>query len=108
MEILSREQFEENEQEENYKKITMSSFGDLLKNRFVKPKKNITDSKSALADEIFTFFNKGISYPLIRKWIKENGEQCLREVFEETKHKGIALFIWSVKKNRTQLKEIKE
>jgi len=105
MEMISREQYEENEQEENYKKQEMFSIGGFL-NKFEKPKvnKRIKNSKDALATEIYDYFQKKISFPLIRKWIIENGEQCMYEIFNTTKDKGIGLFIWTINRDRTKLK----
>jgi hypothetical protein len=104
MEMISREQYEENEQEENYRKQEMFSISNFL-NKFEKPtNKRIKNSKDALATEIYDYFQKKISFPLIRKWIIENGEQCMYEIFNTTKDKGIGLFIWTINRDRTKLK----
>ena len=41
---------------------------------------------------------------MILKFIKNNGEQCVFELFNESKDKGIGLFIWLNNKNRTKFK----
>jgi len=104
MEILSREQLDSDFEEEGYKKQEMFSIGGFL-NKFEKPtNKRIKNSKDALATEIYDYFQKKISFPLIRKWIIENGEQCMYEIFNTTKDKGIGLFIWTINRDRTKLK----
>ena len=105
MEIISRSEYEENENIQHWDKIQMSSMGGLLNKKFQKKEnKRIKNSADALADEIYNFFNKKLSYPLIRKYIKENGEQAIYEIFKETKDKGIGLFIYVVNKDRTKFK----
>jgi hypothetical protein len=105
MEMISREQIDNDFEEEVYKKQEMFSIGGFL-NKFEKPKvnKRIKNSKDALANEIYDYFQKKISFPLIRKWILENGEQAIFEIFKETKDKGIGLFIWTINRDRTKLK----
>ena len=103
MEILSREQIDNDFEEEGYKKQEMFSIGN-IKSRFVKPKSRAYNSKSALAEEIYNHWNKKLSYPMILKFIKNNGEQCVFELFNESKDKGIGLFIWLNNKNRTKFK----
>jgi len=101
---IDRNQYEENENIEQWKKEKILSIGDLINKKPVKENKRIKNSKDALVDEIFNYFSKQISFPRIRDWVNKNGEQCIREVFEETKKKGIGLFIWSVGKNSTKFK----
>ena len=101
--MISRSEFEENENIEQWKKQEMFSIGN-IKNRFVKPKSRAYNSKSALAEEIYNHWNKKLSYPMILKFIKNNGEQCVFELFNESKDKGIGLFIWLNNKNRTKFK----
>jgi hypothetical protein len=105
MEIENRQSFEDEINEENYKKQEMFSISGFL-NKFEKPKvnKRIKNSADALCDEIYNYFQKKISFPLIRKWIIENGEQCMYEIFNTTKDKGIGLFIWTINRDRTKLK----
>lgn len=106
MEILSREQLDSDFEEEGYRKQEMFSISNFL-NKFEKPtNKRIKNSKDALANEIYDYFQKKISFPLIRKWILENGEQMVYEVFKETKDKGIGLFIWTINRDRTKLKKL--
>lgn len=102
MEMISREEYENNEQEENYKKQEMFSIG-----RFInkpKPKSKAYNSKSALAEEIYNHWNKKLSYPMILRFIQRNGEQCVFELFNESKDKGVGLFIWLNNKNKTIFK----
>jgi len=103
MEILSREQIDNDFEEEGYKKQEMFSIGSIK--RFQKPvNKRIKNKEDALVDDIYNHFNKKVSFPLLRKFVKENGFQCIFEIFKETKDKGVGLFIWSVNKNRTKWK----
>jgi hypothetical protein len=107
MEIENRQSFEDEINEENYKKQEMFSISNFLNrklNKPVKENKRIKNSKDALANEIYDYFQKKISFPLIRKWILENGEQCMYEIFNTTKDKGIGLFIWTINRDRTKLK----
>ena len=104
MEIEDRQTFEENENIEHWDKLKMSSMGDLL-NR--KPKKSKAyNSKSALAEEIYNHWNKKLSYPMILRFIQRNGEQCVFELFNESKDKGVGLFVWLNNKHKTPLKEV--
>jgi hypothetical protein len=102
---IDRQLFEENENIQHWDKIKMSSMGDLL-NRKPKPKSKAYNSKSALAEEIYNHWNKKLSYPMILKFIKNNGEQCVFEIFNESKDKGVGLFIWLNNKHKTLLKDI--
>jgi hypothetical protein len=107
MEIENRQSFEDEINEENYKKQEMFSISNFLNrklNKPVKENKRIKNSKDALANEIYDYFQKKISFPLIRKWIIENGEQAIFEIFKETKDKGVGLFIWTINRDRTKLK----
>ena len=50
--------------------------------------------ETLLCDEVYEYFNKSISYSLIRKWINEIGPQALNDIFREViKIKGK----WSTK-----------
>jgi hypothetical protein len=72
MEIENRQSFEDEINEENYKKQEMFSISNFLNrklNKPVKENKRIKNSKDALANEIYDYFQKKISFPLIRKWI---------------------------------------
>ena len=100
---IDRINYEEDIQEENIKKEKIFSIGDLL-NKKVKKNTRITNQESALADDIYKHWNKKLSFPMIRKFIKENGFQCVYEIFQESKDKGIGLFIWLNNKNRTKFK----
>lgn len=61
----------------------------------------IFTAEQALADEIFIFLNKRVSFPRIMFLIKREGRQKVYEVFNEVKQKGVknppALFIWKLK-----------
>jgi hypothetical protein len=70
MEIENRQSFEDEINEENYKKQEMFSISNFLNrklNKPVKENKRIKNSKDALANEIYDYFQKKISFPLIRK-----------------------------------------
>ena len=58
-----------------------------------------------LATEVYEYFHKELSFGRIMKLIKENGDQCVREVFIETikanVKEPIGLFLWSMKKYKT-------
>lgn len=62
--------------------------------------------EQALAEEIFNHFGKKIRYPMLMGIIKTQGEQAVRELFNET-IKGeaknpLALFMWKIGKNKTR------
>jgi hypothetical protein len=100
---IDRSTYEENENIQHWDKIKMSSMGDLL-NRKPKEKKRVYSKEGELATEIYEYFNKKLSYLRIMSFIKNNGFQCVFEIFKETKDKGVGLFIWVNNKERTKFK----
>lgn len=100
---ISRQLYEENENIEQWNKQKMFSIGNLLDRKVVKNTR-ITDKESALADEIWKHWNKKVSFSLIRRFIKQNGFQCVYEIFQESKDKGAGLFIWLNNKDKTKFK----
>lgn len=61
-------------------------------------------SEQALADEIYSYFNKDIRFPILMRIIKKLGQQKVRELFSEVKQSKeaknpAALFLWKCKKN---------
>ena len=106
---MNREEYENEIIEDNVKKEFLFSIGDLLKNRNSK-KSRINSREQELATEIYEFFKKELPYPRIMKAIRENGFQCIFEIFSEVKRplvkNPLALFIWLVNKNRTIFKKL--
>lgn len=59
-------------------------------------------AEQALADEIYSYFNKDIRFPILMRIIKKLGSQKVREIFSEVKQsKEVknppALFLWKCK-----------
>ena len=62
-----------------------------------------------LADEIYQYFNKQMSFPRIMTEMKRKGAQFVYDTFLEIKKSGaknhIALFIWKLNQVKIDLKE---
>ena len=72
--------------------------------KFSKPAKKQT-KEQLLAEEIWLYFKKDISFGRIMKMIQLNGDQCIRECFLETQKSDakepVAFFLFLVKHNKT-------
>ena len=58
--------------------------------------------EQALAEQVWLYFNKLLSFPRIMRMIKGKGHQAVYEAFNEVKHDNkirekLGLFIWKVK-----------
>ena len=54
-----------------------------------------------LADEIFEYFDRKLSYGVIRKFINEKGKIFVRETFDKVRKESknpLGLFIWIIGK----------
>jgi hypothetical protein len=108
MEMISREDYNENENIQHWDKIKMSSMGDLLNRKPKKEKKAIkyTKEESFLMSEIYDW-SVSIGTPIKKHWMIYNfmatkGIQWVRQCWEETKHfsfpyQNVGTFINKVK-----------
>ncbi len=73
--------------------------------------KNTSEEKE-LCREIWEWSGKKLSFGMLIKMCRNNGVQCVREVFNETVKSSardpIALFIWSIGKNARFSKKLIE
>ena len=68
-----------------------------------KPKKGIYTEEQALADEIWTYFGKELSFPRIMRIIKTIGKKACYEIFADVRQssvkKEVALFVYLTQDN---------
>jgi hypothetical protein len=106
MEMISREQYEENEQEENYKKQEMFSISRFLNKPAKEKGKAINSEEQFLMKEIYDW-SVSIGTPIkkfdmIYTFMKTKGIQWVRQCWEETKdmsfpYQNVGTFINRVK-----------
>lgn len=67
-------------------------------------KTRIFTKEQELADRIFFYFGKEITFPTIMRFIKTKGYQAIYEIWNEVKHSKpknkLSLFLWKVKNER--------
>jgi hypothetical protein len=71
-------------------------------------KKKLTKN-GVLATEIWTWFSKRISFPMLMGMIKSYGYQAAFEAYSELKKQGrcsVPLFVWMVGKDKIKWKEV--
>ena len=72
-----------------------------------KNQRNLTKEQS-LAEEVWTFFGKQLSFPRIMREIKGVGYQYVYETFQHIKKNPVdspsALFIWRMREARRKIK----
>lgn len=83
-------------------------FKSIFKKRAVEYNK-IYSKEQALADEIWKFFKKELTFARIMKIIKEKGYQATYIIYNEIKKskpkKPVALFLWKIKNEKIIWKE---